>query len=91
MFKEKLDSVNELISKSLPIETTNISGHKITFSFSADKSITLDFNQDYLRDIKENDISDMINDFDLVNLIENSDYKTINISEKGAVPYLGNK
>jgi len=89
MFKDKLDKVNEIISNQLPIEITNISGHKITFSFAGNKSTTLDFDQDYLRDINKNDIPDLINNTDLINLISNNNYETIFISEKGVFPYLG--
>ncbi|GAB6910174.1 hypothetical protein DESC_470002 [Desulfosarcina cetonica] len=91
MSKEKLEIVQKVIEKALPVKATIISGHEITFSFSADKSTTLDFNQDYLRDISKDNIPDMIGNFDIINLIKNNNYKIINISEKGAIPYRGNR
>ena len=70
---EKLKKVQEIIYNSILIKSTNITEHHITFSFVDGKSTTLNFDQNYLRDLNEN-----------------NDHKLINISEKGAIPYLGN-
>ena len=87
MSKEKLDVINNVFSKVLPIESTTTSEHMITFLFKDNKSTTLDFNQDYLRHLKIENIPTMIKDFKLIDLISNSNYKIISISEKGAIPY----
>jgi len=90
MTKEKLKEVEKVVSKLLAVKTTNISENKITLYFLDDKAVTLDFDQDYLRDIKENDIPIIIDSFKVISLIEDNNYEIINISEKGAFPYLGN-
>ena len=82
--KEKIEKLVGILNKKLEYKSSNISEHKLTLTFNEDKTIILDFNQDYIRDLKEENIHTMIKNYDLVNLILNNDGKTIIINENHA-------
>ena len=82
--KEKIEKLIDLLNKELKYKSSNISEHKLTLTFNEDKTIILDFNQDYIRDLKKENINTMIKNYNLVNLILNNDGKTIIINENHA-------
>jgi len=88
---KKLDIINDIFNKTVSVESTITSGHIITFLFKDNKSTALDFDQNYLKYLKIENIPTMLNELKLIDLVLNNNYKTISISEKGAIPYLGNK
>lgn len=82
--KEKIEILISTLTKELEYKSSGISEHKLTLTFDEDKTIILDFNQDYIRDLKEENIHAMIKDYGLVNLILNNNGKTIVINENSA-------
>lgn len=90
--QDKIKQIHDVIDKSFKSELSSISVQKISFDY-LDKSITLDFDTDFLRTLENKSINTLIKDLNLVDYITkiDTDFVYLFINENGITPYAGNR
>lgn len=85
---DKIYEIYNTIEKSIKSEESTKSADHLVLSFKdvnskVNKDITLNFNPEFLNNIKKSDIPKMVQELDLVNLITSLKYTKITISSNG--------